>query len=53
MPTKRILLTLTFFNFLMLGYAQTNALTEFNQNRLHKQKVSMMVLGGWAVRRNI
>lgn len=49
MPTKRILLTLTFLNFLALGYAQTAALTDFNQNRLQKQKVSMMVLGGWAV----
>ncbi|MEQ8702631.1 MAG: hypothetical protein RIC19_01865 [Phaeodactylibacter sp.] len=49
MPTKRILLTFTFFNFLMLGYAQTNALLDFNQNRLQKQKTSMMVLGGWAI----
>lgn len=46
---KRIILTLTFLNFLALGYAQVQGLDGINAGRLHKQKVSMLVLGGWAV----
>ena len=49
MPIKRTLLTLFFFNCMMFGYAQVNSLLDFNQNRLNKQKTSMMVLGGWAI----
>ncbi len=49
MNLKRTLLTLTFLNFLFIGYAQVEGLTDFNAQRLEKQRVSMMILGGWAV----
>jgi hypothetical protein len=50
MSTRQLLLTLTFVNFLVIAYAQTDSrLTDFNAERLQKQKVSMMILGGWAV----
>jgi len=50
MPIRRILLTLTFLNFLTLAYAQLSpGLTDFNAERFHKQKVSMIVLGSWAI----
>lgn len=49
MKTKQILLTLAFANFLAIGYAQVAELTDFNAQRLHRQKVSMIVLGSWAV----
>ena len=45
---KRIILTLTFLNFLALAYVQAQGLAGINSERLHKQKVSMLVLGGWA-----
>ncbi|MCB0553094.1 MAG: hypothetical protein KDD02_06040 [Phaeodactylibacter sp.] len=45
---KRIILTLTFLNFLALAYVQAQGLVGINSERLHKQKVSMLVLGGWA-----
>lgn len=50
MKLRQLILTFTFVNFLFLAYAQTGtALTDFNAERLRKQKVSMMVLGSWAV----
>lgn len=50
MNFRQLLLTFTFANFLLIAYAQTGtALTDFNAERLRKQKVSMMILGGWAV----
>lgn len=50
MKIRKALLTLTFINFLVIAYAQMDTqLTDFNAERLRKQKISMMVLGGWAV----
>ncbi|MCO6477671.1 MAG: hypothetical protein J5I94_13655 [Phaeodactylibacter sp.] len=46
---KRIILTLTFVNFLGLAYTQVQDITGINRQRLEKQGVSMLVLGGWAV----
>lgn len=46
---KKVLLTLTFVNFLFLSYLSAQDLLAFNQERLDKQRVSMLVLGGWAV----
>ncbi len=47
---KRALL-FTFFMVFVAFYAtgQTEVLTQFNTDRLHTNKVGMMVLTGWAV----
>ena len=50
MSVRRTLLTLSFLNFLVIAYAQINPeVAAFNQERFRKQKVSMIVLGSWAV----
>ncbi len=46
---KKFFLTTTLLCCAALLWAQNFELTEFNQHRLDKQRVSMMVLGGWAV----
>ncbi len=46
---KRFLLTTTFLMLATLAWAQLDNLTEYNRDRLEKQRVSMMVLGGWAI----
>lgn len=45
---KKAILTITFIHLLGLAYLQAQDLLAFNQQRLEKQRVSMMVLGGWA-----
>lgn len=46
---KRAILTLAFLSSLALAYAQVQELTDFNRQRLEKQRVSMLILGSWAV----
>jgi hypothetical protein len=46
---QRTILAFAFFNLLALGCLQAQSLADFNAQRLHKQKTSMMILGGWAV----
>ena len=46
---KKAILTLTFINFLTLAFAQVQGLTDINGQRLEKQRVSMLILGSWAV----
>ena len=46
---KKAILTLTFLSFLSLAYAQVQELTDFNRQRLEKQRISMLILGSWAV----
>lgn len=46
---RKFLLTTTLLCCAALLWAQNIDLTDFNQRRLEKQRVSMMVLGGWAV----
>ena len=46
---KRILLTLAFVNFLTLAYCQVQGLSGINRQRLEKQRISMLILGSWAV----
>ena len=46
---KKTFITLSFLCFALISWAQINNLEQFNQERLQKQKVSMLVLGSWAV----
>lgn len=46
---KRFLLISTLLSLSIIAYAQVDDLTEFNQQRLNRQKTGMLVLGGWAV----
>ncbi|MCB0595118.1 MAG: hypothetical protein H6557_33080 [Lewinellaceae bacterium] len=46
---KRKLLALAFTCFLALAYTQAQGLTDINRQRLEKQRISMLILGGWAV----
>ena len=46
---KKSFLTLSFLCFALFSWAQMSNLEQFNQERLQKQKVSMLVLGSWAV----
>ncbi|OEJ99677.1 DUF6992 family protein [Roseivirga misakiensis] len=47
---KKYLLVISIFTlFTFDAVAQTSELTEFNQERLHVNKIGMMVLGGWAL----
>lgn len=46
---KRFLLISTLLSLSIVAYAQMGDLTEFNQQRLNRQKTGMLVLGGWAV----
>lgn len=45
---KRAFLCLAFLHLAFAGFAQAGLLDRFNANRLHKQKVSMLILGSWA-----
>ena len=49
MSMKRIFLTLTCLCIMTLAYTQVVGLADINQKRLEKQKVSMLILGSWAV----
>ena len=49
MDMKRKLLALAFTCFLALAYTQAQGLTDINRQRLEKQRISMLILGGWAV----
>ncbi|GAB5550872.1 MAG: hypothetical protein Sapg2KO_04630 [Saprospiraceae bacterium] len=46
---KRFLLISTLLSLSVIAYAQVSDLTDFNQQRLNRQKTGMLVLGGWAV----
>lgn len=46
---KKTFLTLSFLFLTLFAWAQLSDLQQFNQLRLQKQKVSMLVLGSWAV----
>lgn len=46
---KKLLLTSTLLCSTFLLWAQNSDLYDFNQARLERQRISMMVLGGWAV----
>ncbi|TXB63427.1 hypothetical protein FRY97_09415 [Phaeodactylibacter luteus] len=45
---KKVFLSLAFLHLAFAGCAQAGLLDRFNANRLHKQKVSMLILGSWA-----
>lgn len=46
---KRILFSFAFTTFLAISCLQAQDLLAFNQSRLEKQRVSMLILGSWAV----
>jgi hypothetical protein len=46
---KKTFLTLSFLCVALFSWAQISNLEQFNKERLQKQKVSMLVLGSWAV----
>ncbi len=46
---KLFLLISTLLSLSVIAYAQVGDLTDFNQQRLNRQKTGMLVLGGWAV----
>jgi hypothetical protein len=46
---KRILLCFAFTTLLAISGLQAQDLLSFNQSRLEKQRVSMLILGSWAV----
>lgn len=46
---KKSFLTIFFLCFVLFSWSQISELEQFNQVRLQKQKVSMLVLGSWAV----
>jgi len=45
---KKLLLLNIFLAFAWVAWAQNDILLSLNEQRLQKQKVSMLVLGGWA-----
>ncbi|MCB0644416.1 MAG: hypothetical protein KDC44_22380, partial [Phaeodactylibacter sp.] len=45
----RLLWFMAFSLMAVMAFAQSDALLDFNQDRLQKQKRAMLVLGSWAV----
>jgi len=46
---KKLFLSIIFLGIITFLFSQDNNLLEFNQIRLKKQEIGMLVLGGWAV----
>lgn len=46
---KRFLIVSTLLCLSFFAYSQVGDLTDFNQQRINRQKTGMLVLGGWAV----